>query len=116
MWNQIKTVMVNIPNLPTMVAFRILRRAIQSDPDYAEGWQSNIAMAIYDQSRKHEPHIHSVIRRTERGDFDAILSVPRNQAAEGLKRQAGELDSAFCNQAAARFMQTCFGVQTRRLN
>ena len=51
MTQRLRTFLVNIPNIPTMLAFKILRRAIQRDPAYAEGWQSNIAMAIYDESR-----------------------------------------------------------------
>jgi hypothetical protein len=51
MWNYVRTFIINVPNLPTMLAFRIVRRAIKKDAGYAEGWQSNIAMSIYDESR-----------------------------------------------------------------
>ena len=97
---RLKTWFINIPNLPTMIAFRILRRAIAKDAGYAEGWHSNIAMAIYDESRR-VPSVYdeSVLRRTERGDFDAILKVPRVEAVEGLRRKTERqpLNAEFCN-------------------
>jgi len=112
MSNRIRTLMINIPNLPTMLAFRIIRRAVRRDPGYAEGWQANIAMSIYDESRRLETAIQSTISRTERGDFDSILTVPRDVAVAGMRKQHGELDGTFCNRAASRFMRTCFGVET----
>lgn len=48
---RLKTWIINIPNIPTMLAFRVLTRAIRKDPAYAEGWQANIAMSVYDESR-----------------------------------------------------------------
>lgn len=113
---KLRWLFINIPNLPTMLAFRILKRAIAKDAGYAEGWHSNIAMAIYDESRR-VPSVYdeSVLRRTERGDFDAILKVPRAEAVEGFRRKAERqpLNAEFCNHAAARFMNLCFGVKTR---
>ncbi len=107
---KIKWLFINIPNIPTMLAFRILCHAIRNDPGYAEGWQSNIAMAVYDESRRagdRQPFIESAIRRTERGDFDALLSAPRDEVVEGLRKQISpSLDSRFCNEAAARFYET----------
>jgi hypothetical protein len=115
--SKLRWLIINLPNIPTMLAFRIVRRAIRRDPGYAEGWQSNIAMAIYDESRRtdeRQPYIESAIRRTERGDFDAVLSVPRDEAAQGLRQQIRRpLDSRFCNDAASRFMQICFGVNRK---
>lgn len=110
---RIKWLAINFWNLPTVLAFSIIRRAIRRDPGYAEGWQANIAMSIYDESRCHEPAIQSTINRTEHGDFDAILTVPRDVAVAGMRKQHGELDGAFCNRAASRFMKLCFGVETR---
>ena len=112
---RLSTFLINIRNLPTMIAFRVVRRAIRRDPGYAIGWQSNMAMAIYDESRSQNarlPYTENVIRRTERGDFDGILSVPRAEAVEGMREQANgqrPLDGAFCNRAATRFMDLCFG-------
>ena len=114
--DRIRAFSINIPNLPTMLAFRILRHAIRKDAGYAEGWNANIAMAIYDESR-HTPSVYeaSVLRRTERGDFDAILKVPRSEAVEGLRRkvETKALDGEFCNRASARFMKNCFGVMIK---
>lgn len=44
----------NIPNLPMMITFRILRRTLAANYDYAWGWHSNIAMAAYDEGLGHE--------------------------------------------------------------
>lgn len=40
--------------LPVMLAIRILTLYIQNDKGYAWGWQSNIAMASYDEGLDHE--------------------------------------------------------------
>jgi hypothetical protein len=67
---RLRTFLINIPNLPTMIAFRIVRRATLRDP-------------------------------------------PRNEIVEGLREQANgqrPLDGAFCNRAATRFMDLCFGL------
>lgn len=109
---------LNRSNLLTMIAFRVLRRSMVRDSGYAISWHSNIAMAIYDESRRtdNKPEaLVSVARRTERGDFDAILTVPREQAVAGFRQRLGELDAAFCNQAAARFMKLCFDVDSEKL-
>lgn len=117
---RLRTWIANIPNIPTILAFRLIRRAIRKDTAYAEGWQSNIAMALYDESRSarsvSSPYAASVLRRMERGDFDGILRVPRSEAVDGLRDQIAEqqaLSHEFCNRATARFMQICFGVNTR---
>jgi hypothetical protein len=115
MTQKLQWLWINRSNLLTMVAFRVLRRSMARDSGYAVSWHSNIAMAIYDESRRHDSVTASVIRRTERGDFDGILTVPRDAAVRGLRQRAGELDGTFCNHAAARFMKLCFGVDSEKL-
>ena len=46
---KLRELFINWRNLPTMIAFRILQRAIQRDSGYAQIWQNNIVMAIHDE-------------------------------------------------------------------
>ena len=40
---------VNRWNLPVILAFKIVNRAIMNDPAYAWGWHCNVAMASVDE-------------------------------------------------------------------
>lgn len=104
---RLKTWLINIPNIPAMIAFRVLRRAIRKDPAYAEGWQSNIAMAIYDESR---PQCICEILDGEFKGHRPDCSIVRAHNAKVYE----PLSHEFCNNATARFMNLCFGVDTRR--
>lgn len=107
----LNTWFVNIPNIPTMLAFRVIRRAIQKDPAYAEGWHSNIAMTIYDESR---PQCICLILLNEDEEFKGHrpdCAIVRAHDARHFEEH--KLTHQFCNNAAARFMKMCFGVDTR---
>lgn len=118
--NRLHWLLINFRNLPTYLAFRILKRSILKDPAYAEGWQANIAMAIYHESLKeiHRlPDIEGEIVKIERGEVDAALDpYLKRLRLTNLRREwerCAGLSPKFCDQAANRFMKSCFGVETQ---
>lgn len=42
----------NIPAIPTMIACRVLTRALRKDKGFYIAYQANIAMAFYDEFRR----------------------------------------------------------------
>ena len=103
----LRTWIINIPNIPTMLAFRIIQRAIRRDPDYAEGWQSNLAMAIYDESRPQCICRYRYPEPMEWPGHDDDCAIVRAHDARHFNEH--KLSRKFCSNAADRFMQICFG-------
>lgn len=97
-----------IETLMIRLAFRILRRALQKDPGYAWGWHCNLAMSIYDES--HPQCICEILDGEWQGGHRPDCSIVRAHDARHFNEHA--LSPAFCNNAAARFMKLCFGVDT----
>lgn len=91
--------------MTTKEAFDTLKQAINADSDYAWGWQCNIAMAIYDESR---PQCYCALGDEEWTGHKPDCSIVRAHDARHFEEH--RLSSAFCNNAAARFMKLCFDV------
>lgn len=108
---KLKAWITNIPNIPTMLAFRVLRRAIRNDRAYAEGWQSNIAMAVYDESRPQCICQYRCPEPIEWNGHDNDCAIVGAHDARHFEEH--KLSHKFCNNAASRFMQICFGVEPR---
>lgn len=105
---KLKWLFINFRNLPTMIAFRILKRAMAMDKGYAISWQSNIAMAIYDESRPQCICLYRYPETAEWPGHDEDCAIVRAHNARHFAEH--ELSSAFCDNAASRFMNLCFGV------
>ena len=90
---------------PIGEAFRILKKGLQNDPDYAWGWQCNLAMAIYDESRPQ--CICEILDGKYKGHRPDCAIVKAHDARHFNEHV---LSHQFCNNAAARFMKLCFDV------
>jgi len=104
---------INRGNLLTMIAFRLLRRAMVRDTGYAISWHSNIAMTIYDESR---PQCICQYRYPEPipwNGHDEDCAIVRAHNARHFEEH--KLSHQFCNNTAARFMKLCFGVDSEKL-
>lgn len=53
MFKRLRYWILNFPNLPMMIAFRVLRRSLASDRGFAWGWHCNVAMASVDEGMEH---------------------------------------------------------------
>lgn len=109
--NRLKWLIINLKNLPTMLAFRMLKRAMVRDHSYAISWQSNIAMAIYDESRPQCVCLYRNPETVEWTGHDPDCAIVRTHDARHFEEH--RLSGAFCNNAASRFMKLCFGVDGR---
>lgn len=100
-WGVVRTVTA------VSASFETLKAALQADPGYAWTWHCNIAMAIYDES--HPQCICEILNGKYEG-HRPDCAIVRAHNARHFQEHA--LSHDFCNNAAARFMNVCFGVDT----
>lgn len=74
--------------LEVQAAFAALKKALEEDPDYAYGWHCNIAMSCLD-----------------------AIQICRGKQSGSLVDDKREHKIA--NDAASRFMKSCFDVETK---
>lgn len=65
-WNNFKA-------LPTMLAYRVLRRAMQRDPSYAHSWYCNVWAPIFDLLTKGQPFDHDLANKQAGKTADQIM-------------------------------------------
>lgn len=67
-------------NLLLPEAIDVLRKSLEEDPDYFQGWQSNIAMSFYDEyskndkSYKNKEDLHNISNEAAKNFLNLLLN------------------------------------------